>query len=154
MTMTRFLGGVVGAIASLAAVTAAAGETKTYRGIGTYLATRALMPLTNGGAAVSITNTSIATFDPSESGFIYADCAGLGYVSSDGKITTNLLCAFRENETDGFDLMGKSDGDSVVVDVIGGSGKWEGVTGSGTFKRKFEDGPRGSYEYELTMTTP
>jgi hypothetical protein len=45
-------------------------------------------------------------------------------------------------------------GDSGQVEIIGGSGKWAGATGSGTFKRKFSSGNRGTYEYEFTITTP
>ena len=42
----------------------------------------------------------------------------------------------------------------MKAEIIGGSGKWSGATGSGTFRRKYVDGAKGTYEYDLTITTP
>lgn len=40
------------------------------------------------------------------------------------------------------------------VEVIGGSGKWTGATGTGELKQKWTEGSRGSYEYTFDIATP
>ncbi len=55
---------------------------------------------------------------------------------------------------DSFDAHGQGDGIEGKVEIIGGSGKWTGATGTGTIKRKWAQGNRGTYEYEFTISTP
>ena len=43
---------------------------------------------------------------------------------------------------------------SGEVEIIGGSGKWSGATGSGTIRPKHSAGVRGSYHYAFEITTP
>lgn len=143
------------ALSVLAVGSALAGETITYRGTGTYRATHSLLPLAHGGAVVHLANETVATIEPSEPGFIFGDCAGLGYMTVDGTMTAvESYCTFRESEQDAFDIHNKVTGDEGMIEIIGGSGKWKGATGTGTVRRKFLDGKRGSYEYELKMTMP
>ncbi len=151
--LAQFLRATVTALCLLAAAAATA-ETVTYEGSGTYVANRTLLPLGNGGAAVIVSNSSVATFEASESGFIFGECAGLGLASVSGTIKGTIICTFSENDDNSIDITGVVDGDEVSADVIGGSGKWKGSTGSGVFNRKFEDGPRGSYTYTLTISVP
>ena len=133
----------------------AAGETVTYKGSGTYVATRALMPLANGGAAVHVANEIIATIAPSdELGFMFGDCAGLGYISPEGALSVQHYCTFAESEENAFDLRTDISPDGAKLEVIGGRGKWAGATGTGTVMPKFQEGDRGSYDYEVTITTP
>lgn len=141
-------------ISLLAVGGAPAGETVIYRGTGTYEAAQVLMPLANGDAVVHLTNDTIATIEPSERGFIFGDCAGLGFITAEGKLSTESYCTFHESNEDAFDLHNKVTGDRGTVEVIGGSGKWKGATGTGTLKRKFVEGDHGTYEYELKITTP
>ncbi len=96
-----------------------AGKPVTYRGTGSYVLTRAILPLANGDAVMQLIHDTIATIEPSESGFIYGD-----------------------------------EEDSATVEIIGGSGKWTGATGAGIWKRKWGQDYRGTYEYEITITTP
>ena len=78
--LTRALG------LALMTVGASAVADTTYTGTATYSAHRELLPLTNGGAAVHITNQLVGTISPSESGgFIFGDCAGLAYLSPSGE---------------------------------------------------------------------
>ena len=81
------------AIAALCAGASAttAGETVTYKGTGTYEVMRSLLPLANGGAALHLMNNTVATIEPSESGFMDGDCAGLGYLSPEGEATVKEL---------------------------------------------------------------
>ncbi len=134
--------------------TAFAGETVTYRGTGTFVATRTLMPLANGGAAIHLSNQVVATIAPSEPGFIFGDCAGLGYLSPDSAYEVHVFCTFTETGNDSFDVKGEGGVKGGGVEIIGGSGKWMGATGTGTFTRKWADGPRGSFDYEFHITTP
>jgi hypothetical protein len=115
---------------------------------------RALLPLANGGAAIHLSHNIVATIDPSESGFIFGDCAGLGYLTVEGSYSGTLYCTFTETGDDSFDLKVVSRDDSGSVEIIGGSGKWADATGKGSVKRKYSAGNRGSYEYEFNITTP
>jgi hypothetical protein len=131
-----------------------AGETVTYKGMGTYEVMRAVLPLANGGAAVQLSNNIVATINPSESGFIFGDCAGLGYPTVEGSYSGDIYCTFTETGDDSFDIKGVVRNTSGSVEIIGGSGKWTGATGKGSIKRKYSAGTQGSYEYEFSITTP
>ncbi len=149
--MRKFLTVVVLALTSLAAT---AGTT-TYTGTGTYQVIRILLPLANGGAAVQLLNDTTATIEPSESGFMEGECAGTGYLSPESEVTMKVLCTYSLNAKDGFVI--SIDGNpakGAMVKVLGGSGSFKGATGTGSVKRKFVKGNRGSYEYEFKITTP
>jgi len=142
------------AAAMLMSSTVSAAETVTYKGMGTYEVMRAVLPLANGGAAVQLSNNIVATINPSETGFIFGDCAGLGYLTVEGSYSGDIYCTFTETGDDSFDVKGAVRDDSGSVEIIGGSGKWTGATGKGSIKRKYSAGNRGSYEYEFSITTP
>ncbi len=142
------------AAALLASSGVALAETVTYKGTGTYSVVRALMPLSNGGAVLHLSHDTIATVEPSESGFMSGDCAGLGYISPEGEVSIDSICNFSLSSKDGLVLRNESGIEGAKVKVIGGSGKFEGATGSGTMKRKWVEGNRGSYDYEVKVTTP
>ncbi len=131
-----------------------AADTVTYRGTGTFVASRVLMPLANGGAAIQLINETVATIEPSESGFIFGDCSGLAYTSPEANFTVTVYCTFTETGNDSFDVKGEAVNGRGKAEIIGGSGKWAGATGTGAFKRLWAEGPRGSYEYEFVITTP
>jgi hypothetical protein len=154
--MRKTIGSVaVALVVAVAGPAASAGETVTYTGTGTYSVTRALLPLANGGAALHLANDTVATIQPSESGFMNGDCAGLGYLSPDGEATMLAICTFDLTRADGFVV--RLDGDPKAgsgVQVLGGRGKFENATGTGTLRRTFVEGDRGSYEYEFKITTP
>lgn len=139
---------------AFACSSATAAETVTYSGTGTYVVTRSLLPLASGGAAIQQVNDVVATIEPSETGFIYGDCAGLGYLSPEEEFSVDVYCTFAENGEDRFDLKGHGSHGEGAVEIIGGSGKWTGATGTGTLKRRFAEGNRGTYEYEFKITTP
>lgn len=134
--------------------TVSAAETVTYKGMGTYEVMRAVLPLANGGAAVQTSNNVVATIEPSESGFIFGDCAGLGYLTVEGSYSGAVYCTFTETGNDSFDLKAVTQDDSGSVEIIGGSGKWTGATGKGSVKRKYTAENGGSYLYEFSITTP
>ena len=141
-----------GAALLLAAATGAGAETVTFTGSATYTAQRELLPLSNGGAAVHVTNRVIGTLQPSESsGFIFGDCAGLAYISPEGELSIDNLCTLMENDTDGFTLRGRSGVEGGKSEIIGGTGRFEGASGEGRMRRTWIEGNRGSVEYEFRM---
>lgn len=133
---------------------ASVGETITYKGTGTYEVMRAVLPLANGGAAIHLSNNIVATINPSESGFIFGDCAGLGYLTVESSYSADVYCTFTETGDDSFDIKGVVRDAGGNVEIIGGSGKWTDATGQGSIKRKYSAGSRGSYEYVFSITTP
>lgn len=133
----------------------AAAESVSYKGTGTYLATRSVLPLAGGGAVISNKSTASATIEPSEVGFLFGECMGLGLLSAEGSAADlDFYCTFRESSIDGFDIKGTGAGDSAKTEVVGGRGKWQGATGQGTIKRRAERGDRGTFVYEVTISTP
>ena len=81
-----------------------AGQTVVYKGTGSYVATKALMPLGSGGAAVHMSNKIIATIEPSEVGFMHGTCAGMGHISDVGDDSMQAYCTFEEKRGDIFDI--------------------------------------------------
>lgn len=150
--MTRAV--LIGATLSLITGAVWAGEAVTYRGTGTYVLARTLLPLANGDAVMHLAHDTMATIEPSESGFMSGDCAGLAHLTAEGEYSSRIFCTFTETEGDSFDVRGEGKGDGGTVEIIGGSGKWNGATGSGTLKRKWAEGNRGTYEYEFRISTP
>jgi hypothetical protein len=145
----------VAVAAALLCGAASAGETVTYKGTGTFVSTRVLLPLANGGAATHLSNDVVATLEPSQTGFVFGDCAGLGYMSAEGEYSVDAYCSFAETEEDAFAIKAKvNPAEGGSVEVIGGSGKWAGATGTGTIKPKYSEGNRGSYTYEFKIMTP
>ena len=145
---------LLGTALALLGGAASAGEPVAYRGTGTYTLTRALLPLANGDAVMHLAHDTVATIEPSETGFIYGDCAGIGHMTAAGKYSSQVFCTFTEIQGDGFDVRVQGDKEGGSVDIIGGSGKWAGATGTGTLKRKWSQGDRGTYEYEFKIATP
>jgi hypothetical protein len=142
------------AAALLATSGVALAETVTYKGTGTYSVVRVLMPLSNGGAVLHLAHDTIATVEPSKSGFMSGDCAGLGYISPEGEVSIDSICNLSLNSKDGLVIRNESGIEGAKVEVIGGSGKFEGATGSGKMTRKWVEGNQGSYDYELKVSTP
>jgi hypothetical protein len=144
------------ALAALALVTATAshGAETSYSGTGTYFATRVLMPMGNGGAAVKMDNEVVLSIAPSEYGFLFGECTGLGYISPEGKFSSTAYCTLREDATHSLDIRAQRTEDSASGEIIGGSGRWEGATGSMQLNSKFEEGSRGSFDYSMKLTTP
>jgi len=151
MRDSTILSGAAGVLLAVLGASAGA-ETVTFTGSATYTAQRELLPLSNGGAAVHVTNRVIGTLSPSDSsGFITGDCAGLAYISPEGDVSIDNLCTFMENDEDGFTLRGRSGVEGGKSEIIGGTGRFEGATGQGRMRRTWLEGNRGSVEYEFRM---
>ena len=133
--------------------TASAGEV-TYSGTGTYFASKVLMPLGNGGAAVKMDNTVIATIAPADYGFLFGECTGLGYLTPEGEFSSAAYCNLREDEEHSLDIHAERNGDSGTVTILGGTGKWKDASGSIEMTEKFTGENRGSFVYTMTVKTP
>lgn len=119
------------------------------------MTTYVVLPLANGGGAVHLSNSSVATIEPSDVGFMFGECAGLGYAAKESAdMSGEGYCTFQEDDENSFDIKAKFGAGGGEVEVIGGSGKWEGATGTGTFKRKFVEGNRSTFAYEFKISTP
>lgn len=150
--------GTCAAIALMAfcGITAANAETMTLTGKGTYFVDRDLMPLGNGGAALHTTNTTVVSVEPSESGVMFGECAGLAYLSPESTLSSRVYCNFSENGKDTFVVQadleaGKPGG---KISILGGSGKFANATGSGKITPLGEEDSQGRYSYEFNITTP
>jgi len=154
MSSNYYKTSIFAGLAICAAGSAFAGQTVVYKGTGSYVASKVLMPLGNGGAAVHMSNKIIATIEPSEVGFMHGACAGMGYISDGGDDSVQAYCTFEEKRGDVFDIRASGAMGTGTVEVIGGSGKWKDATGTGTFRRKYMEGDRGTYEYEFKITVP
>jgi hypothetical protein len=148
-----------GVAAVLALVTAcgagtAAAEAVTLKGKGTYFVQRALMPLGNGGAAIHVSNKTVMSVEPSKTGVMFGECAGLAYLSPDAKYASRIYCNFTENANDTLVVQGEVSPDGGKITIIGGSGRWKGATGTGKISALGEEDEQGRYEYELQIVTP
>ena len=156
-TMTCVRAASTGAVIAALLVCATApamAETVTLKGRGTYFVKRNLMPLSNGGAALHTTNTTVVSVEPSESGVMFGECAGLAYLAPDATVSSRVFCNFSENGKDSFVVQGELSPDGGAIKVIGGSGKWKDATGTGSISPLSENDAEGRYSYEFTITTP
>ncbi len=110
-------------------------ENIKYTGTVYGISIQSLMPLGNGdGVVISEVSgvTAMSGNPPSLFGF---NCAGMGLADEEGKANIDIYCTFKENGNDSFDLKGTIKQGAGKLKVIGGSGKFAGATGKGTFKR-------------------
>jgi hypothetical protein len=142
------------AAAALCATGTAVAESTTVKGKGTYFVQRELLPLANGAAALHITATTVVSAEPSESGIMFGECAGLAYLEQDASYRSRIYCNFTENGTDSFAIQGDMDKAGGKIAVIGGSGRFKDATGDGKLTALGEEGGKGRYSYEFTISTP
>ena len=142
------------AAATLCSAGLAAAETMTVTGKGTYFVNRELMPLADGSAAIHVAATTVVSAEPSASGVMFGECAGLAHLAADSTYKSRMYCNFTENGTDTFAIQGDMTPEGGQVLVIGGSGRYKGATGNGKLKALGEEGGQGRYSYEFQITTP
>jgi hypothetical protein len=137
-----------------AVVTGAKAETATYTGSATSSVTKSILPLGNGGSVVTATSSGMAAISTNPPTLLEMNCAGLGLVSAESSHSTDFYCTFKANENDSLDVKGTDGPEGGQATVIGGSGRWQGATGSGTFKRVSSSDTSSSSTFELNVTTP
>lgn len=155
MTDSKMLAAATGLAAALACGPALAG-TQTYTGSGSYRANDEIMPLNNGDAVVSATMVGVAAISTSPPRVMNVSCSGMGLMANAESYSIDYYCAFTEAEDkdEGFDVKGVSTPDGGRVEIVGGSGEWEGATGTGTVTRERTGEDDGSFTFVFEITTP
>lgn len=131
--------------------------TETYQGSGTYDGNVLQMTLANGETVTGVRVDALATISTSPPALLYGRCMGMGLIPPEGeenRYAAEFYCTFRLNEQDAFDFKGIDKVGGISVEIIGGSGKWAGATGTGTLERIRKEAGKGDFSYELAITTP
>ncbi len=131
-----------------------AGETTTYSGSGTYTAQKLTMTLGNGDIVFTGWNEGVAAISTDPPTVLFGKCMGLGRITEENDFSNDIYCTFRANDDDAFDIKGHSDSEGGNGEVIGGSGRWAGATGTVRMTRTSQTENSGSYTFELEITTP
>ncbi len=123
-------------------------------GTGHYDSQNFTMNLGNGKTVFSSHNQGITTISIVPPTLLNGKCMGLGLITGENEYGAKVYRTFRHDDRDSFDLVVDSNAKGGTAKVIGGSGKWQGATGTARFTRTSirEDG--GSFSYELTIKTP
>lgn len=134
---------------------------QTYKYAGTVYATpvKHLMPLGNGDGVLIMQSSGIVAISSDPPTIHALFCSGMGLEKPDETTSMEFFCNIKENSKDSFDIRGKEsdekDGElnTGAFDVIGGSGKWAGATGKGTFIRviQSEEGNKNVFEVEISV---
>lgn len=133
---------------------AAAAETVTYTGSAMTAVNKASLPLGNGDAVITAANRGVAAISTTPPTLLEMSCVGMGVLNGTGGHSTEFYCTMKANDTDILDLKGNDSAEGGKVTVIGGSGKWTGATGSGTFQRISGTETEAVSSFEISVTTP
>ena len=133
---------------------ATAGETVAYKGSGIYSAQKLTMTLGSGDIVFTGSNEGVATISTDPPMLLLGKCLGLGIVTGENDFSNDVYCTFRANDEDSFDIKARSDAKGGKGEVIGGSGRWAGATGTVRMTRTNQAEDSGTYEFELDITTP
>jgi hypothetical protein len=154
MTTSNYRNSVLGCALLLLTAQAAVAESIEYTGRIYADRSANLLPLGNGNGAMTVEAAGIAAMSMSGSApsVFKLGCAGLGLVDTEGEATMDVYCTFTESDTDAFDLKGKVHKGEGSFDVIGGSGRFAGATGTAKYKRN-EAGEDGTGVIEVKIRT-
>lgn len=152
--MNRTFPAVLTAALMTMAGSGAYAETATYTGSASTTVSRTVLPLGNGASVIMAASRGVAAISTSPPTLLEMNCAGMGLLATDDSHRTDFYCTFKENENDSLDVKGIDGPDGGTATVIGGSGKWQGATGEGTFRRVSSTESSSSSTFELKITTP
>ena len=141
---------------TLGAAAGAGAETATYTGSGNYVADQDLMPLASGDAVVLGTAQGTVAMSTEPPSLMEVRCSGMGIAKHGGDYGSVLYCAFIDavDKQHGLDIKGIEREGSTALEVVGGSGRWAGASGTGTLERIREWSNGGAIRFELSVTTP
>jgi hypothetical protein len=133
-----------------------AAEPVTYTGSGNYVAKQDLMPLQNGDAVILGTAQGAVAISTAPPMVLDVRCSGMGLSRAGGDYGSVIYCAFADpvNRDDGFDVKGVERGDQTSLEVVGGSGKWVGASGSGSLHKTTNWTNGGAFRFEITIAVP
>ena len=115
---------------------------------------KTLMPLGNGGSVITASSHGVAAISTTPPTLLDAKCVGMGYLPAEGDQATEFYCTFSANDEDRLDLKGTDGAAGGTATVIGGSGRWQGASGGGAFKREEHTDTTSSSTFELKLVTP
>jgi hypothetical protein len=136
---------------------AAHAGTFNFKGSANTQSTQLQLPLANGGTVVTAGATGVAAMVSEQDAhpiLFVMRCTGMGMLGTDGVQDIEFYCSFMANEKDGFDMHGSEKPDGSKATIVGGSGRWAGATGGGTFKRTQTGETSGRTTFDLKITTP
>jgi hypothetical protein len=124
---------VVGLLSTTGAATAGDPVENSGYDVGFAEVTAADLP--SGGSFGIMTNREIViNNDPSSPDHLAtAKCYGFFEVSAEGAYSDNGHCIFTDRDGETFSLKFRTGADGGTYEYTGGTGKWEGVTGAGTY---------------------
>jgi hypothetical protein len=152
MKTTNYRNQVLGCAILLLATQGAMAESIEYTG--RVYADRAanLLPLGNGNGAMTVQASGVVAMSGNPPSLFALGCAGLGLVDKEGDATMDVYCSLTEDGANAFDLKGKVHKGEGKFDVIGGSGRFAGATGTATYKR-LGDASSGTGVLEVKLKT-
>ncbi len=156
MLDTKHLARAAALAIGLAGAQAAVAASVTYSGSGNYRGDQDLMPLASGDAVVLGTAQGVAAISTTPPSILELRCSGMGIATAQGEVGSVFYCTFVDpaSTMDAFDVKGIERGDASTLEVVGGSGRWAGASGTGTLTRVQEWSDGGSFEITLTIDTP
>ncbi|MEM8745034.1 MAG: hypothetical protein AAGF14_10400 [Pseudomonadota bacterium] len=126
--------------AMVALLTLAPAEAKELKvsGINTYVPTESdVTPLTDEANLLRTKSRSVLVTEDTELPFYLStqDCAGTYLLDANGQVDTGYgYCDVVDDDNDIWWLSWETKGDDGTWQVLGGTGKYEGMTGKGTSK--------------------
>lgn len=132
-----------------------AGQTSEYTGTVYATPVKNLMPLGNGDGVLIMQSSGIVAMSGDPPTIHALSCSGMGLEKPDETTTTDFYCNLKETPEDSFDIKGTVGGEGAGgFDVIGGSGKWAGATGTGEFVRVVESEKGNKTVFQVKITVP
>jgi hypothetical protein len=129
-----------------------AGESRSGTYSDVIVSTQQLV-LANGVTVVTSLFKGSATFgDPADPGILMGDCLVTGLIAADGSYSDTGYCNYKLGDEGAYviDFVTSTDGVGTFQ-IVGGSGKWDGATGSGTYVGTWGQEDRFGGTYELTF---
>jgi hypothetical protein len=121
------------AILGSSGLAALAEESGVLAGSGTLtVVSNKTVPLPNGATLYMLSVEGETAGATSETPNFFVTCDAMALKDADGEWRAQGYCTARENETDAYVFKIDEELGSGVAEIVGGSGRWEGITGSGT----------------------
>jgi hypothetical protein len=152
--MKRIIGLSTALCALLVMGAAAAGETTAYSGTSRTVVSKSALPLGNGDSVVTAVSRGVAALSSTPPMLLEMNCVGLGLLGAQESYAADFYCSLKADAENVLDLKGSEGTPGSQFTVLGGSGRWKGATGQGTFKRQTSSETEASATFEMTVTTP
>ncbi len=140
----------------LVCASTAAAETVTYTGSGSIRSNDSVMPLNNGDSVITSTGSGVAAISTIPPSVMQVRCTGMGVMKSDSDFGMVSYCAMVDvtDSSHGVDLKGIESPDGLAVEIVGGSGKWKGATGTGSVQSVSMGQDSSTFTFEIEVNTP